>query len=427
MSTPEPAQSPAAGAPHAHREHFIPVALHEVERLVRDRARAERPEEATDLAQAAHLLSLLLRRETDAQADGLKRLYQRVRDADDGQIRRLDASTDEALRERGIAELAELLERVLLRANYRLLSRADLEAAFAAEAIAQVRTETDLDEFAVLRLFTRGRHRRTETLRTMWGLRKRTIEMDVFDRVFLFAHLPPPPPGVRRRGRPVMTPRAPLQIKLARSIPAADLEMLLPNSRIAMRPLDQAFVVVPAVVSVVGIASKVLLSLTAMFAMVKFWVGLEQNRPEVSGGWAVVFAGALGLLSIAGGAWTKYQNRRLRYLSSYSETLYFQTLDNEAGAFLRVLDEAYEEDAKEAMLAYAFLCDGPADEPALDARIESWLGAHIGTDFDFEVDDALRKLERLGVARLQDGRWHALAPARARDLLLRRWSDSALS
>jgi hypothetical protein len=64
-----------------------------------------------------------------------------------------------------------------------------------------------------------------------------------------------------------------------------------------------------------------------------------------------------------------------------------------------VLDEAYEEEAKEAALAWEFLAHGgPADEATLDARIEAWLAGSMGIRCDFEVDDALAKLERLGVA-----------------------------
>jgi hypothetical protein len=156
---------------------------------------------------------------------------------------------------------------------------------------------------------------------------------------------------------------------------------------------------VPAVVSVVLAASKVLFSITAIIGLVKFWLGLAADHPVESGGWGLVAAGSFTLLGITMGAWTKYQKRRLQYANAHARTLYFQTLDSEEGAFLRVLDEAYEEEAKEAALAWEFLAHGgPADEATLDARIEAWLAESMGIRCDFEVDDALAKLERLGVA-----------------------------
>ncbi len=418
--SPAPAAHPGPGA-RQRAEHFIPLALHEVERLTTERATGSGNPAA---AEVARLISLALRRQTDAQADALKRVYQRARPDDDGQVRRLDAADAGASRDADIRELCTLLDAVLTRANYHHATDRDLADAFASEAIAQVRIETDLSDFATLMIYTRGRHRRTETIRSFFGLRKRRIQMDVFDRVFLFARFKDLA-AVARRGAAAAPLHSPLQLKLARGIPAADLEMLLPNSKITMRKLDQAFIVLPALVSVIGIAGKVLLSLTALIAFGKFLAGLEENPPAVSGGWAVVGAGALGLLSIAAGAYTKYQNRRLKYMKSYSDTLYFQTLDNEAGAFLRILDEAYEEEAKEAMLAYVVLSEGPCEEPALDRAIEAWLGARIGTAFDFEVDDALHKLERLGIARREGQAWHALPPAQARALLLQQLSAAA--
>ena len=36
-------------------------------------------------------------------------------------------------------------------------------------------------------------------------------------------------------------------------------------------------------------------------------------------------------------------------------------------------------------------------EPALDRRIEAWLGQRFCLDVDFEVDDALDKLDRFGL------------------------------
>ena len=57
-----------------------------------------------------------------------------------------------------------------------------------------------------------------------------------------------------------------------------------------------------------------------------------------------------------------------------------------------------EQEVKEALLAYTFLlleCDKNYDEEGLDDRIEGWLLDSFGCDIDFEVDDALDKLDRM--------------------------------
>ena len=80
-----------------------------------------------------------------------------------------------------------------------------------------------------------------------------------------------------------------------------------------------------------------------------------------------------------------------------SQSLYFQNLDNNAGVLYRLLDEAEEQESREVLLAYFVLWRyaGPrgwtADE--LDHYVELELGRQIGREVDFEVHDAVAKLE----------------------------------
>ena len=67
------------------------------------------------------------------------------------------------------------------------------------------------------------------------------------------------------------------------------------------------------------------------------------------------------------------------------------------------------------------MAHGPSTEPALDARVEAWLREKLGEPVDFEVDDALAKLERLGVATKSGETWTAVAPETAAEALRGRW------
>jgi hypothetical protein len=62
---------------------------------------------------------------------------------------------------------------------------------------------------------------------------------------------------------------------------------------------------------------------------------------------------------------------------------------------------AEEQECKEAFLAYHFILSAtqPATQAALDREIEQWLRTTFDIRIDFEVDDAVRKLERLGLLR----------------------------
>lgn len=389
-------------------DHFIPTSLENVSRLLQER----NPDPT--VGRVRTLLVALLRLEAGAKGDALKAGFERaVRAAEGDESARVPDDDPRA-------EFVERLSETLERANYRIVSERELEEAIETKALFHVKVSVDTKAFRTLHIFVRGKEPRSEVLRSWFGLRKRRVDFDYLDRVLVFTDgLPQTRRRFRRRRR---RRPPPISIKLFHGIPVPDMEMLLPNSEVRMRRIDQAAVAVPAIVSVALAASKVILSATAIWSSIQFGLGLTKDPPEVSGGWGLVAAGSFTLLGIAMGAYTSYQKRHLQYANAYSETLYYQTLDSGTGAFLRVLDEAFEEEAKEASLAYAFLCEGETTEAALDDAVEGWLGGKIGAEFDFEVDDALAKLERLGVASRVGDRWRARPPAEAVRVLEQAWA-----
>ena len=378
-------------------DHSIPASLERVTAWV---AADQLASSSAPTASALRLLTALLRLESTNRADTLKSAFAATIEA--------GAVPNTPTYDSFVAALHELLGR----ANYREISGSELQEAFDSEALSSVKIQVDMTAFAALHIFARGKERRSETVRSLFGLRKRRVEFDVLERVFVFSSL-------------AQTDGA-LNLKLFGNIPVPDMEMLLPNCKVKMRRIDQAVVFLPATISVVLAASKVLFSLTAIWSAIQFYTGLSKDEPIVSGGWGLVAAGSFTLLGITMGAYTKYQKRRLEYANAHSRTLYFQTLDSESGAFLRVLDEAFEEEAKEAVLAYAFLlAHGPSTETALDERVEQWLRTKIGAPVDFEVDDALAKLARLGVATRAGDVWTAMPAEAATERLRAQWVGTA--
>jgi hypothetical protein len=79
-----------------------------------------------------------------------------------------------------------------------------------------------------------------------------------------------------------------------------------------------------------------------------------------------------------------------------NDAIYFRNLNNNLGIFDAIIGAAEDQEYKEALLAYFFLLGEPMSEEALDRRIEAWLATRFGVTVDFEVDDRLAKLERLG-------------------------------
>lgn len=389
-------------------DHFIPASLHQVRSLLQQRLAD------TGTQRTMGLLVSVLRGESDRRADRLKLLHEQALGA-------REAGNDEASAAL-IGEFDAALAETLARANYKPLSREDLERAMDAEAVFRVLVHVDLDSFRTLRIYARGRSRQSEIVSRWWGLRKNPVEFDVLERVFAFVEpksTQPPKRRLRRKRKAL----EPISLKLFRSIPEPDLEMILPGSLVRMRKMDKAMIMVPAGVSIAtGVWKLLLIAATLMGLLTATTAVKDGDAP--AGPWMLATA-MLGLFGVALGAYTKHQKQFLTYANAYAETLYYQTLDSGPGSFLRVLDESFEEEAKEAILAYAFLAAGPRTEGELDDEIEAWLGGRIGKTFDFEVDDALAKLERLGVAERRGDLWHAKPANEAIPVLERAWQAFA--
>ncbi len=94
----------------------------------------------------------------------------------------------------------------------------------------------------------------------------------------------------------------------------------------------------------------------------------------------------------------KYQNqkRSLEYQKEISEH-YFRNVSNNSGILDTLVGSAEDQEFKEAALAYFFLLmvGAPLTQKDLDGRIEDWFRAKHQLDFDFKVEDAVAKLERL--------------------------------
>ena len=65
---------------------------------------------------------------------------------------------------------------------------------------------------------------------------------------------------------------------------------------------------------------------------------------------------------------------------------------------------AEEQEVKEAICAYVFVLQSPVpvNEEQVDDQIEQWLKHTFGIDIDFEVDDALGKLEKMNLLHIDE-------------------------
>jgi hypothetical protein len=316
-------------------------------------------------------------------------------------------ATDDA----GTAEFRRLLTPLLERANFVKVGDAEFQAALAQESVFQVRLHTEPAAYADLGIWRRGTSPRSDTVRRWW-LFRRPVSFTVWDRVLLLARLKP--------GKGPAALRGP-QLKLFADIPDRDLEIVLPDTEVRMRTVDKLVLVVPALFGIGAVVSQLMAVLVFLSLLILGLVGLSEAKVEVSQAQLAAFGAAVFFIAMfITKQISRYRLRRLTFLRTLGETLYGRTLDSGAGAIHHLAELAADQDAVEAMLAWSLLRPGPATATELDAAVERWL-ASLGSGTDFEVDDALARCARWGIAEARDGRWHAADATAALAALRTRW------
>ena len=315
-----------------------------------------------------------------------------------------------------LSQLNELLDG----ANYDRLADEDLTLALEQTSLFNLQLQVDFTEFEEVALYTRGESERREQVPRFMGLFPREVLFKSYDRVVLFIRFSKdlPPNAFNRPGSTIL--------KLFQNVPKDDVEMLFPNTRLGMRLIDKLIIGVPAVVGGgVVLSTKVGASLLILGSLLGFYVGLRSEPVELDQATLLAILAAIGGLgSFMWRQFTKFKTRKLGFMQRLMENLYFRNLDNNAGVFHRLVDDAEEEECKEAILAYYFLRTRTAIKGSslLDESIESWFRSDWQADVDFEIQDALDKLRRLGLVE-DEGGLKALPLEEVLRILHDRWDN----
>jgi hypothetical protein len=210
-----------------------------------------------------------------------------------------------------------------------------------------------------------------------------------------------------------VAPDTGVRIKLFKNIPKYDIEMLLPGVEVRMTWLDRGRIILPTVSGLAMTAYKIIRG-----AIVIAFAG------------AYGFAGMVGLIIGTLGYGVKslmgYLRTKDKYHLQLTQNLYYRNLDNNAGALFRIVAEAEEQEMREVLLAYFLLWRDAGPDgwtaPQLDEACESFLTRLLGSEVDFEVGDAIRKLEQLRLVDSRPGnRWRAISLDETFRRLQERW------
>jgi hypothetical protein len=385
----DPAPTPPVEC--AAAEPYIPARKDEIIELLVTSGSLEKGD-ATRFRKLCGLIEMILHQEFHTRQEHLKRLYAPF--DPDSDTRPLAGAREEL-----IGEFLENLSEVLSAARYHPLAPDDLEYALSGATYWGLDLQMNRDIFDRLMIYVRGEGARSRVQRDVstW-FRARVVDLEIYQRLVLVVKLRKD--CMSHDG--IDTDN--LYLKMFREIPQLDLEMLLPGTRPRIRLLDAGKI---GGSSVTGIFSLGKMALEyAILGKLK---------------WLMV---AFGTLAYAAQSFLGYRRTKAAYVYSMTQQLYYQNLDNNAGAFGRLIDEAEDEETKEAILAYFFLWRHGAEDwtpQRLAEEITKLVRQRTGDRFCFEARQAIAKLERLGLLVENADRLEAIEPGKALLKLSQRW------
>ncbi|KAG2594029.1 uncharacterized protein LOC120672426 [Panicum virgatum] len=204
------------------------------------------------------------------------------------------------------------------------------------------------------------------SLRNLIG--KVTIQEPTFEEVIVL---------YRRRSPKGQDDRA-IHVKHFKNIPMADMELVLPEKKNpSLTPMDWVQFIVSVVIGLVTLISS-----------------LEMPKADF---WVVI-----AILSALAGYCAKiyfsFQQNMATYQNLITQSMYDKQLDSGKGTLLHLCDDVIQQEVKEVIIAYYILMEnGKAISDDLDLQCEELIQEEFGLQCNFEVMDAVQKLERLGI------------------------------
>ena len=389
--------------------HDIPVPRSQLYELL-DRDQRLAPDDQTKFRRFCVLLQSLYHHEFHATLEGMKSAY-----------RTFNPDVNDALRLQVVPEQAEQellasLEHVLSKGNFQEITPEGLKAALSGEGLFPISLDVPFDDFAFHKLYFQGESSGSEEIKTAIPFLKKRVTFSVYERVVLLVKFKGQEHFADRKGKMPGVPSK-IYLKYLKNVPKPDLEMVFPDPQPRMKVIHKLKIGVPVLVGLGITVHKLLIA--------PFVLGTAGN--PLSEGLSLGLAAALGgLAGYVFKAYTNYRNTVQDFLAQVTSSLYFKNMVSNQGVFSTLVDDAEEEESKEAVLAYYFLLASsePLTGQQLDEQVEAWLQAKLGRAVDFELDDALDKLQRHELlTKDSDGRYRVVDLDTALERVDRIWDN----
>ncbi|XP_078159978.1 uncharacterized protein LOC144555495 isoform X1 [Carex rostrata] len=218
---------------------------------------------------------------------------------------------------------------------------------------------------------------------------KLTIREPTFDRIIV----------VYREATSESKPDRGIFVKHFKNIPMADMEIVLPEKKNpSLTPMDWVKFLISVVLGLVTLVSS-----------------LEKPKADIK----VAIAVLSGLIGYCAKIYFSFQANLMVYQNLITKSMYDKQLDSGKGTLLHLCDDVIQQEIKEVIIAYYILMEqGKATIQDLDLRCEDLIKEEFGQQCNFDVVDAVQKLERLGiVSRDSIGRISCVSLKRANDII----------
>ncbi|PWA67373.1 hypothetical protein CTI12_AA318450 [Artemisia annua] len=219
---------------------------------------------------------------------------------------------------------------------------------------------------------------------------KITIQEPTFDRIIVVYRRASTTKGEKDRG---------IHVKHFRNIPMADMELVLPEKKNpSLTPMDWVKFLISAVVGLVAVIGSV------ETPQADFWV---------------MFAVLSAVVGYCAKIYFTFQANMVAYQNLITQSMYDKQLDSGKGTLLHLCDDVIQQEVKEVIISFFILMEqGKATLEDLDIQCEELIKEEFGASCNFDVDDAVHKLEKMGiVARDSIGRYYCVGLKRANEII----------
>ncbi|KAL7232898.1 hypothetical protein ACSBR2_010827 [Camellia fascicularis] len=188
-------------------------------------------------------------------------------------------------------------------------------------------------------------------------------------------------------------------VKHFKNIPMADMEIVLPEKKNpGLTPMDWVIFLGSAIVGLVAVVGS-----------------LDMPKADL---W-VIFAILSTVIGYCAKTYFTFQQNMATYQNLITQSMYDKQLDSGKGTLLHLCDDVIQQEVKEVIISFFILMEqGKATRQDLDMRCEELIKEEFGEKCNFDVDDAVQKLEKLGiVARDSIGRYYCVSLKRANEII----------